>query len=773
MQQNINKSGEELTVQNSGGLPEWLTLRNGLIMVLIVAVCVAVLITHWPVLSAQALFLLDDKEYFVENFLVRNPSWLSAKRFLTEVFEPSTVRGYYQPLTMISLMLDYALGGQTDSLWPFHLTNLALHVANTALIIVLLYQLFGQVWIAAGVGLLFGVHPLTVEPVAWIVERKTVLATFFALWSLVFYVRFARRGTLKTYVGCIVLYLLSLMSKPTSTPLPVLMLLMDYWPLRRLKWRTILEKLPLFVVGGISSVITYISQSLTASVTMPQAYGPMRIPLLICRNIVFYLYKIVWPAEIFSYYVFPDPPRFSNPMIMVSVVGTCVLIALLVLSLRWTRAAITGFSVFFVAILPTMQILQFSNVVASDKFVYLPSIGLLMILAVFLGWICGAARTRRHTVRCVVVAIIVLMLAGAEAIAARRHLMHWKDTVSLFTHMVRMIPNTVPLHNNFRNALGIAFAEQGDIKRATECFTEVLKMKPDNTDAHLYLGKILADQGRYDEAMTHYNEVLRLKSDDAVAYQHIGTILVEQGHFDEAIAMLRKGLEYKPPNSSILHTGLGTLLLQQGKLDEAISELQIAVKLRPDSMAFNNLGAALSSKGRIEEAMECHKKAIQFDPKNAEAYFNLANVLMSQEKFTQAIGKYEKALRINPKYTKAHINFGAALMEEGWLDEAIKHFAEAARIEPNNVMAHYNLAMALVDVGWLEEAAREYRQVLQLQPADANTHCVLGDVLVRLGRSEEATAEYLEALRINPQHAQAQQGLKNIPPKQQPGRTTK
>jgi hypothetical protein len=213
-----------------------------LLAVSLAIVCFVVTAAHWPALSAKAISI-DDDQYLVDNLLVQNPSIESARRFLTEVLEPSTVRGYYQPLSMISLMCDYALGGRPANLRQFHRTSLALHTVNTALVIVLLYLLFGRPLIAAGVGLLFGVHPMTVEPIPWVGERKTLLAAFFALWCLILYVRFARKGSRRVYFGCVVTYVLALMSKPTSTPLPVLMLLIDYWPLKRLNRRTLLEKL--------------------------------------------------------------------------------------------------------------------------------------------------------------------------------------------------------------------------------------------------------------------------------------------------------------------------------------------------------------------------------------------------------------------------------------------------------------------------------------------------------------------------------------------------
>jgi tetratricopeptide (TPR) repeat protein len=753
MQVNNDNSLEELTVPNN----KWLTSRSGLLIVLIVAVCAAVLITHWPTLSAKAISF-DDGKYFEENHLVRNPSWESAWRFLTEVLKPSTIEGYYQPLSMISLMVDYAIGGQTDSLRQFHLTSLIFHIANTTLIILLLYQLFGNAWIAAAIGLLFGVHPLTVEPIPWVGERKTLLAAFFTLWSLVFYVRYVHKGNVKSYYGCILMYLLALMSKPTSTPLPVILLLMDYWPLKRLNWRTIFEKLPLFFIGAISAVITYISQAQTASIITPQTYGLLRVPLVICHNIIFYLYKIVWPVNLSSHYAFPDPLEFSIPMVKIGVIGTCILIVLLVISLRWTRAAMTGWLIFFVMVFPTLQMFQFSDVIASDKFVYLPSLGILMALAAFLVWICRADSANRHTVRYAVLAIAVITLAGAESFGTRRYLVCWKDTISLFTNMVKVAPNaTSPLNN-----LGVAYGDKGDIEKAMECFNQVLKLKPNDIMGHLNLGKTFAEQGKLDEAMEQYNELLRIKPDDTMAYQNIAVILVNQGRIDDAIAVYRKGLSQKPKNPTLLHMGLGTLLFQQGKLDEAIYELQIATKLTPNSSALNNFAVALALKGRIDEAIECSKQAIGVDPKNAEAHFNLASLLLSKSELKSSIAEFEKAIQINPKYTKAQINLATALMQDGQTDKAIIHASEAVKIDPNNVDAHLNLAMALEQQDKLNEAEREFRCAIKLQPEFAEAHYELGNILVKQGRLEEAAAEYQEVLKIDPQNAQAQESLQKI-----------
>ncbi|HSW45800.1 MAG TPA: hypothetical protein VLM89_09535, partial [Phycisphaerae bacterium] len=341
--------------------------------VLVAMVLAAVAVVHYPALSARAI-AFDDEQYLVENRLVRQPGWTSTWRFLSEVLEPSTVGGYYQPLTMISLMADVAAGGRPDNLRPFHRTSLILHAINTGLVVWLLFMLFRHLWVAAAVGLLFGLHPLTVEPIPWIGERKTLLAAFFSLISLILYVRHSRSSGYRWYCGCLVAYILALMSKPTSTPLPLVFLLMDFWPLGRLSWRSVIEKLPLLAVGAVFAVITVVSQGRTAHITMPTEYSPARIPLLLCHNIVFYPLKMIWPVHLTSHYPLPEPMSPADPMILAGLIGTCVLIPALLLSLRRTRACATGWLIFFLMLLPTTGIIGFTTVIASDKYAYLPAI---------------------------------------------------------------------------------------------------------------------------------------------------------------------------------------------------------------------------------------------------------------------------------------------------------------------------------------------------------------------------------------------------------------
>jgi len=598
-----------------------------LLIFLTVVVCVVVAGTHWPALSARALSF-DDTQYMTENPLVQNPGWGSAKRFLSEVVEPSTVKGYYQPLSMISLMLDWALGGRPDNLRPFHRTSLMLHTVNTALIIVLLYLLFGSVWAAAGVGLLFGVHPMTVEPIPWVGERKTLLAAFFAFVSLVAYVGYARRGGRRLYLGCMGFYVLSLMSKPTGTLLPVAMLVMDYWPLKRWNRRVVLEKAPFLVICVVFALITYVSQSRTLAAKLPTEFGPERVPLILCHNIVFYLYKIIWPVRLSSHYAFPQPLALSHPMVLGGVIGTCVLIVVLVVSLVWTRVVFAGWLFFFVAILPTMQIVGFSDVIASDKFAYMPSVGLLMVMAFWLVRLAGGEGERNVAVRRALLCAVVAIAGGAEMIATQRYLVHWRDTVTFTKHMLSLTPNVAPMHNH----LAIALVGEGEFEEAMRHYRRAIEIRPGYSKAYNNLGGVLAQQERFDEAKKCFEKAIESEPDFVECYINLAGVARAQGKVEEAVGYLERALRIEP-GSAEAHNHLGSILADGGRFDEAAVEFRLALEVRPRSVRFlNNLGSALAAQGKYGEAVGYFRRALEIAPGDKDSRENLRRALWLRDR---------------------------------------------------------------------------------------------------------------------------------------------
>jgi len=704
------------------------TSRSVLLIFLVGIVATAVVVTYWPVLSAQARFF-DDQQYLTGNPLLRNPSWSSAGRFLGEVFEPSTVRGYYKPLAMISLMLDHAMGGSGDNLRPFHRTSLALHVVNTALVLVLLYLLFNQTWPAALVALLYGLHPMTIESIAWVAERKTLLAAFFSLGCLIFYVLYTQNRNRKFYLACFGAYLLALMSKPTSTPLPILLLLLDFWPLRRLSRRAVVEKLPLFVIGGVFAIITVISQGRTANMAMPQQFPLIHIPLILCHNIVFYLYQMVWPVNLSWYYPFPQPFTAMQPTVVAGLIGTCLLLAGLVISLRWTRSVITGWLFFFIAVFPTMGIVGFTMVIAADRFIYLPAVGLLLPLTYLLSRLWTPQTDGSNAaVQHVAVVVICLALTAGEALATRRYLTYWKDTRTLYRYTLARAPDAAHL----LSGLGCYLLDQKQFEEAAERFRRATQLQPNDAVFYSNLGQALARQGKHDLAIAQYNMSLQLRP-TAQAHAGLANALDKRGRLDEAIAHYNEALRLDP-DLAMAHNNLANVLARQHNSDLAIMHYHETIRARPNQPeAYVNLGAELHERGRFNEAIEQYKRALQLDPNVAMAHSNLGLALYAQGRLDEAINEYRRAIEIDPGYINTYVSLGTALDRRGFPRQALAVFRQAVHVDPTNAQAHFKLAGALEAQNQLDDAIAHYRMVLQLNPQHTGARNMLAAALAKRG----------------------------------------
>lgn len=722
------------------------------IVTVLLLVLAWVTFTHWPALSAQASSF-DDEQYLHKNPLVQNPSWSSTWRFLSEVLTPSTVDGYYQPLAMISLMLDHAMGGRPDNLVPFHVSSLCLHVLNTLLVILLLYALFGNIWPAVIAGLLFGSHPLTVEPIPWISERKTLLASFFALWCMIIYVRYAREPNRKLLMLCGAMYILALMSKPTTTPLPVLLLLLDFWPLRRLNQKAFLEKMPLFAVMIVFAFITIISQGRTASVTMPSEYSPTRIPLILCHNIVFYLFKIVRPVKLSSHYPFPEPLAVSQPMILAGVIGTCILLTVLLVSLRWTRALLTGWLFFFVAILPTMGIIGFTNVVASDKYAYLPSVGFLMVLARFLDRLWPSIS--RSSVRRIAVASIILVIAFSESVATRRYLAQWQDSEEFHRYMLALAPDSPSVHLNLANIV----LKKGRSDEAISHYQKAIAINTNFVQAHFNLGVALFSAGRYAEAIREYRIVLRFRGSRTQILFRLADALARDGQVNEAINYYEKALEQKADDPEILNN-LALALVQKGDIDTAIRYYNKSLEVNPDSVeVLNNLGNALVRQHKFREAIIQYEKALSIKSDFAETHYNLANALKDAGDVKGAALHYREAITLRPNNVDTHYGLGMVLAQQKDHEQAAEQFQKVIDLDPNFARAYYNLGLVFYSQNQIDKAIEQFRRVLRIHPKDADMHCNLGVLLFQKGSIDDAIEQFNTALNLAPNHARAKQQL--------------
>ncbi|MEZ4655116.1 MAG: tetratricopeptide repeat protein [Candidatus Eisenbacteria bacterium] len=635
---------------------------------LFAAVAGIVTAVHWPVLDAQA-DCFDDFQYIDENPLVMHPGWDSAQRFLTEVAKPSTVTGYYQPLTMISLMSDVALGASPAHKRPFHATSLILHVANTLLLALILYRLFGNPWAAAAAGLLFGLHPMTVEPIAWSSECKTLLSSFFALLSVYFYVRHGHGGRRRiAWVASLGAYALALLAKPTATTLPGALLLLAAWPLGTL-WRrppsgspggfgvrglraaqvrlsVLWELVPFLAVGTVSAIVTFISQRDAGGVATPGGGYPVwRIPLVLCYDVFLYTRNIVRPTLLAPHNPFPDPVVLTNPGIAAGLGLALLFAGALLLSLRRTAAILIGVATFVVLILPTLQLVQFSYSVISDKYAYLPAIGLLLILAWAL--VVGFARLRpRRSLAFVfaMLAVPVLALAVGESIATRRQLGYWRSTETLDRRLIALTPDNSEFHFDLGNALW----DQGRLEDAHRELQTAVDLDSTNVRALNNLALSAAFRDEEVRAIALWRQTLRHHPQNYVARCNLAYYSLERtGQIRAALAEYERALQdylhekeqgrraravgrADPGAPSQVQAMLGHAYLLIGDPDSALTHLQESLRLPlPFPLATGWLAEALVARAQADSALlqAYHRAAGSAGP--ARAFAELGRALQA------------------------------------------------------------------------------------------------------------------------------------------------
>jgi tetratricopeptide (TPR) repeat protein len=601
--------------------PVWLT------MALLILVTV---ILYWPAVR-HGFVNYDDNFYVTANVHIQYG--LTGENLKWAFFNP--VDNNWHPLTVLSHMLDCQLFGLNP--WGHHLINVLLHALNTGLVFFLLRQLTGATWRSLMVAALFGWHPVHVESVAWVAERKDVLSTCFGLLSLIFYVRFAeqkgarsqQQGTsisliLVPYFWSLFFFALGLMSKAMLVTWPFVMLLLDYWPLERFKvqgsrfkvQRLILEKVPFLGLSVLMSVVTFVVQKRTVAVVsvenLPLGARGENALISYCR----YLGKLFWPTDLAVFY----PYAGAWPMAEVLLAGGLLLgiTALCVVIRRHRPFLLVGWLWYIGTLVPVIGLVQVGEQSMADRYTYIPSLGVLILLI----WGMYELTCRwRHQ-------LLVLSVPASAAIVlclglTRQQLGYWKDSETLFRHALEVTKNNYLAHNN----LGFTLLEKGQVDEAISQFQEAIRLNPDDAIANINLGIALHRKGQIDETIRQFREAIRLKPDFAEAYFNLGSALAEKNQIDEAISQFQEAIRFKPDYPDA-HYNLGTTLLGKNRVDEAIDQFQAATRLKPDyAEAHNNLGIALYQKGQLDEATRQFQEAIRWKPDFAAARSNLARVL--------------------------------------------------------------------------------------------------------------------------------------------------
>ena len=652
---------------------------------ILIALLVLNLFVYWGVQRFDFVNW-DDSTYLTENANVQaglSPSnvWWA----LTTGHSP-----YWHPLTWLSHMLDVTLYGMDPG--PHHVTNVVIHVASTLLLFLLLRRMTRETGPSALVAALFAVHPLHVESVAWLAERKDVLSSFLLLVTIWMYVRYVERPSARRYLAVVGAYVLALMSKPMVVTLPFALLLLDVWPLRRwgrpeglryvpewgrpaglryvpeggrpesLRYESedsrdtdrrsaglqacLLEKIPLIVLALATSVATFIVQKEVGAVANLSALPlALRIQNALL-GYVMYLWTTVWPVNLAAFYPLRDIAGWEVAA------AAALLLALTAIAFAMRRSApyvLTGWLWYVVTVAPVIGLMQAGEQARADRFMYVPIVGLFIVLA----W-GGRDLLRRAALPPRAIAAVASVLVIGAAWMARAQAATWADSVTLWRHAAAVTERNYIAYEN----MGQAQREKGLLAEAEANYRKALDLAPAHSPGyeaviHNSLAMVLEREGRTEEAHQHFEAAVRLSPGFAEARTNLANALAADGRFEEALVHYRAAIDLKPEYTEP-RVGLGAVFLRLRRPDEAIPQYREAVRLDPAlAQAHNGLGGALAMQGKDEEAMGEYREALRLKPDLPSAHLNVALLLIKRGEIPEARRQLETALSIDPTYAPA------------------------------------------------------------------------------------------------------------------------
>jgi tetratricopeptide (TPR) repeat protein len=705
----------------------------------VLIVCVFLVVAVWLVFGQTVRYgfvNFDDDAYFTSNYHVKAGLTWSGVSWAFRTGHASN----WHPLTWLSLMLDAQLSGP-GPMGP-HLTNVILHAANAVLLFLLLKRLTRTLWPSACVAMMFAIHPLHVESVAWVAERKDVLSGFFFMLTLLMYVQYVeqsklqRPGSKVSYGLALLFFALGLMSKPMLVTLPFVLLLLDWWPLGRVAGENnsaagpssflsssalarrkinhlLLEKLPFLLLCAASCVATILAQreAIKSMIVLPLT---LRLNNAMV-SVVIYLKQMVWPANLAAFY----PYRFDMPAWQVAGAGTLLLCITL---LAWRTAQrfpcfLVGWLWYLGMLVPVIGLVQVGGQAHADRYTYLPHIGLAMVFV----WVlrdCTISWRYRHQILVTMGSVVI----GVWMVCSRKQTACWQNDESLWTHALACTSENYTAHNN----LGYVLVGQGRTAEAIKHYQEALAINPNYSEVINNLGTALLDQGRLDEAAKYYHRAIEIYPGFAEAYNNLGILLTKQGQAAEAIEYYRKSIELNP-NRAEFYNNFGNLLATQGQPPQAIEQFQKALEVEPDNAKVRyNLANVLTAQGRRDEAIEQFQQVLKQMPDSIHARYQLGLLLQSQGRFAPAVAQLQKVLELDPKHVMAQNNLA-------WLlatcpDDPLRNGKKAVELAQSAVQLSGGaspeildtLAAAYAEAGRFPEAITTARQASDLSTAKNN-----------------------------------------------------
>ncbi len=623
-------------------------LNKKLFYIICIFLVIVTLAVYWQVLDNDFVNY-DDDDYVTENIRVHKGVTFDS---LTWAFTSSHASNWH-PLTWVSHMIDYQLYGLNPR--GHHLTGLLFHVANTLLLLLVLIRMTGALWQSSFVAALFALHPLHVESVAWVAERKDVLSTFFMMLTVWAYILYVKKHEVKRYLLVVLFFMLGLMSKPMLVTLPFILLMLDFWPLGRLCllhdtrnvvtgqqtnektdiFRLVLEKVPFFALAIGSSVVTFIVQEGAMKTLKTYSLQTRIINTFVAYTE--YIVDMIWPVKLVVLY--PHPGN-SLPL-WKGVVAGLALVLITILVIRKARKIpylAVGWLWYVVTLIPVIGIVQVGPQAMANRYTYITLIGLFVIIAWGANDLLSKWLHRKiwlGTLAAIILPVLIIL--------TWKQVQYWENSFTLYKHTLKHTSNNYVIHNN----LGIVLRKQGRAEEAINHYLQALRSNPDYELAHYNLGNAYADQGKTKKVIEAFKQAIRINPDYAEAHYNLGVTYAGSGKHKEAIAAFQQAIRIDPDYAHA-HYNLGATYAGSGKYKEAIEAFKQGIRIDPDyALVHNNLGIAYGALGKYKEATEAFKQAIRIDPDNADAHLHLGVASLNLNDRGSAVEQYKILKRLD------------------------------------------------------------------------------------------------------------------------------
>ena len=683
-------------------------------------------IIYFPIFKAG--FVWDDTYYIQTNELIRGLN-------LGDIFS-KYVMGNYHPLTMLVFTIEYQLFDLNET--GYHTVNLLLHLTNVLLVYYSIFLLSKKDIVALVAALLFGIHPLYTESVAWVSQLKDLLYTAFFLGAYIFYLKYLDEKQNRFYLLALLFFLFSVLSKAMAVSFPIVLLLTDYFRNRKLNLKTGIEKIPFFLLAIIFGIVAVLAQQSSEAIQDISTYSfPQRI-VFACYGFITYLWKSFLPIYQSAFYSYPinsgenlGVQFYIYPLLVVG------LLALVIYSRRFTKKIIFGFGFFTITVFLVLQLLPVGNAVMADRYSYLPFIGIFYLAGE------GLDRIWSNKGKTPAIALLTICILFFSVLTFRRNKV-WDNGITLWTDVIKKNPEAFIGYNN----RGGTYMGEKKYEEAIADLNKAIELRPGYAEALNNRGVIFSGKKRNTEALNDLNKAIELRPDYPDALNNRGVILMDLSKYTEALNDFNKAIELRPGYAEAYYNR-GLLFMNEKKYEQAVKDYDKALELRPGyPEAVINKGIILKDETNSEKILVDYDKAIETNPNDAQLYYSRGLVLMNLNKNAEAITDFNKAIELKPDYSKAYASRGNTFTNEKDTVAALKDYEKAIELDPGSAEGYLGRANIFREANNLDNALKDYNKAIELNSSLPNAYHNRGILFIKEKKFENVISDFSKVLEL-------------------------